>query len=66
MLTNDQKQTIEMLADTYIDYGAYKLARLIDTRAFDYQYDNDSLDGVIASFYSILNVVRRHRQRQAA
>lgn len=68
MLTADQKTIIEQLADIYTDFGPYKLAGMIANRTFEYAPDNDWVSDIsaTASYYSILNVIRRFRSRVAA
>ena len=62
-LTEKQKQTIMRLADQYENYGEYELARRIHRMEFRSPVNNEKVWDIFASFYSILNAVRRHRAK---
>ena len=65
-LTDTEKSIITDLADRLKIYGDYQLARRIFRQEFNHPDNNEKVGGIFASFYSILNVIRRHRTRQAA
>lgn len=61
-----QKERIENLSSQLkVVYGPYQLAQHIYHKSFAHESNNEKIRDVVASFYSILNVVRRHRQRLA-
>lgn len=65
MLTTEQKSVIEYFAANTYNYGSYELARRITRRQFNLVVNNDKVRDITASYYSVLNVIRRCRQKKA-